>query len=102
MTLSAARLVEMRTNAERAVGYKVALPADELLALLDERDQMRVAEIRHEYDMIELLAEALDLELDEEDGYRIGNNSAMELAVQLRDRCVQERTTIKEMAPSDT
>lgn len=101
MILSAARLVEMRTNAERAVGYKVALPADELLALLDERDQMRVAEIRHEYDMIELLAEALDLELDE-DGYRIGNNSAMELAVQLRDRCVQERTTIKEMAPSDT
>ncbi len=97
MALSAGRLIAMRTGAQRAVGGKVALPATDLLALLDERDQMRAAEIRREYDLIELLAEALDLELDEEDGYRIGNTSAAELAGQLRDRCVQERT-MKEMA----
>jgi hypothetical protein len=93
MTLSAARLAEMRTNAERAVGYKVALPATELLALLDERDSMRAAEIRREYDLIDVLAEALGYELDEDGSYRIGNLTAGELAAELRDRCVQERTT---------
>jgi hypothetical protein len=84
------RLEALRAGAEKhaATGGRVSIFAGELLDLLDERDQLRAANIRAEYDVLELLAEALGLDTDSE---RIRNLSAVELAHEVREYCVSLR-----------
>ncbi len=56
------------------------LTTSQARALLDERDGLRAALIRQEYDVTEALAEALGMERDPLYGYPTGDHTAETLA----------------------
>lgn len=86
-------LADLRSAAENAAahGARVSLDPAAVLVLIEERERMRAALIRQEYDVIEALAQAQGMEKDPEYGYPTGDHTAETMAQSMIDYCARLR-----------
>jgi hypothetical protein len=88
------RLVaSLRETAEAGVrtDSSVLVRGSDLLQLLVERDSLRAALIRQEYDVVEALAEAQGMTKDPEYGYPTGDHTAETMAAEMIGYCARLR-----------
>jgi hypothetical protein len=83
----------LRETAEAGVrtDSSVLVRGAELLELLVERDALRAAIIRTEYDVTEALAQAMGMTPDPEYGYPIGDHTAETMALEMVGYCTRLR-----------
>ena len=83
----------LRETAEAGVrtDSSVLVRGGDLLQLLVERDALRAALIRQEYDVVESLAEAMGMVKDPEYGYPTGDHTAETLAAEMVGYCARLR-----------
>lgn len=90
LKLGAAEIAGLRKTAEDGCAHgarHVLIDCQTLIDLLDDRDFVRAALIRQEFDVTEALAEAMGMERDPEYGYPTGDHTAETLARSMVDYC---------------
>lgn len=93
MLLDARDLEDLRAAAENAQVHGARVVADPVLVLglIEERQKIRAAMIREEYDIQESLAEAMGMTKDPHYGYPTGAHTAVTLALEMIDYCARLR-----------
>lgn len=87
---------DLRSSAENAQahGARLSLEPGVVLALIEERERLRAAMIRQQYDVTEALAQAMGMEKDPLYGYPTGDHTAETLALSMIDYCARLREGI--------
>jgi len=83
----------LRETAEAGVrtDSSVLVRGGDLLQLLVERDALRAALIRQEYDVVEALAQAQGMTKDPEYGYPTGDHTAETMSLEMIGYCARLR-----------
>lgn len=84
---------DLRAALDNAEAHDARLTLDPAVvrALLDERERLRAALVRQEYDVMESLAKALGMKEDPDYGYPTGDHTAETLAAEMIDYCARLR-----------
>lgn len=103
LMLGAVEVADLRRTAEDGIAHgapRVLVDCSMLLALLDDRDFLRAALIRQEFDVVEALAEAQGMPRDPEYGYPTGDHTAETMARSMIDYCARLRAaSVRSVAP---
>jgi hypothetical protein len=91
-----AALRDVANEAVRSQSTRVIVSPDLLLELLGERDRLRAALIRQEFDVVEALAQAQGMVKDPEYGYPTGDHTAETMAAEMIGYCARLRAVASE------